>query len=325
MIDYKSFIQDYFYIIDTSGNKIPFVFNDIQDKYYQVLQNDYGNNLKAIRENILKARREGFSSFIEAIFMADFILSTLGKLPIISGQVVSHKSEEVTPDMKRSNLFLDSYLEAEGLSRDQFLKTDNSSYIESIIGAEYFVGTAGAKTLGRGDTLQNLHWTEVAFYPNTQTLNAENIVMPAEQQVSDGIGKIFRESTGNTLSDFFAIEYKAGKEGLGEFKSRFFSWFEFGEYKRDFPKGYQFTQEHDRFMKLHNLSKEQMYWYIKKVLEKTGIGSDGEDKLKKAKREYPTTDIEAFLVSGDMYFNGEAVEWYMDNTQLPIKTDLIYV
>lgn len=325
MIDYRGFIKDNFQIVDEKGNKKPFIFNDIQDIYYNQLVSDYGDELIGVRENVLKARREGFSSLIEGIFMADFILSTLGKLPIISGQIVSHKAEETKPHIKRANLFLDSYLEKSKISRKQFLKKDDTSYMESVRGAEYYVGTAGAKTMGRGGTLQNLHWTEVAFYPNTEILNAENIVMPAEQQIADDIGKIFRESTGNTLVDYFATEYIDGKDNRGDFKSRFFPWFMFGSYKREVPSDFVFTEDHKQFMEIHKLSKEQMYWYINKVLNKKGVTKDGEDKLRKAKREYPTTDMEAFIMSGKMYFNTEAIEKYRLGAKEPMKEKLIYV
>lgn len=326
MIDYKGFIEHYFTIIDETGRRVPFVFNEVQDKYYKMLQDEYGDELKGVRENIDKARREGFSSFIEAIFMADFILSSIGKINTTSGQVISHKVEEATPHIRRSNLYLDSYLEIRKLTRKDFLKTDNTKYIESHTLSEYFVGTAGAKTVGRGGTLQNLHWTEVAFYPNTDILNAENIVMPAEQQVADDIGKIFRESTGNTLVDYFATEYFAGKKPGAIFKSRFFGWFEFSKYRRRVPEGYVFSEEHQLFMDKYDLDPEQMYWYIGKVLNQQGVDDKtGESKLKKAKREYPTEDRESFLVSGEMYFNSEAIDSYDKQVLKPITHDLIYV
>lgn len=325
MIDYKGFIETYFQIIEEDGTKSPFKLNDIQLSYYNTLKEEYGADLTGARENVLKARREGFSSFIEALFMADFILSTLGKLPVISGQVVSHKAEEVTPHIRRSNLYLDSYLEKEHLDRKTFLKMDNTSYIESVTGAEYFVGTAGAKTLGRGGTLQNLHWTEVAFYPNTEILNAENIIYPAEQQIKDGIGKIFRESTGNTLTDYFAVEYYAGKNNETEYKSRFFPWFMFKSYRKEVPQGFEFTQENIAFMDMYFITPEQMYWYIQKVLSKRGVTKDGESRLKKARREYPTTDREAFLVSGQMYFTAESIEIYQSSIRKPIVSGMIYV
>ena len=77
-MQYKRFIQDNFLIdrADT-GELVPFVFNKVQAKYYDELVKDYDIEAKgisvAIRENILKARREGFSSVILAIFCADDI------------------------------------------------------------------------------------------------------------------------------------------------------------------------------------------------------------------------------------------------------------
>ena len=96
MIDYKGFIQKYFRIKSIEGKIVPFIFNSTQNMYYDQLLKDYPT-LEGIRENDLKARREGFSSFWEAIFTTDFILGTLGLAPIISGQVISHKMEEVNP------------------------------------------------------------------------------------------------------------------------------------------------------------------------------------------------------------------------------------
>ena len=56
-IDYKSFIEDNFMITTTAGEIVPFKFNDIQDYYYKLLIDDYGEELTGIRENILKSRR----------------------------------------------------------------------------------------------------------------------------------------------------------------------------------------------------------------------------------------------------------------------------
>ena len=42
-------------------------------------------------------------------------------------------------------------------------------------------------------------------------------------------------------------------------------------------------------------------------------------------QEYPENDIEAFIASGDMFFNKEALKWYLDNKQEMISENLIYV
>jgi len=99
-------------------------------------------------------------------------------------------------------------------------------------GAVINVQIGNAKVSGRGGTKQNIHWSEVAFYPNTDVLSAQDLVIAAEQQVADGVGKIFRESTGNIAGDFFSTEYERGKNGEGEFKSRFLGWWIHKAYSR---------------------------------------------------------------------------------------------
>lgn len=315
-INYKAFIEDNFNIKNKKGEIVPFVLNTPQNMYWEELKKDYPN-LEGIRENIDKARQEGFSSFIDAILTTDFIFSLIGKLPIISGQIISHKKEEVKPLFQRVDLFFNSWLEKNKIKRDDVLAQDNqSSYMKAHNGAELFVGSAGAKTLGRGGTLQNIHWSEVAFYPNTEILNAEDLIIGAEQQVADNIGKIFRESTGNTRADFFAIEYFRGKQGIGEFKSRFYAWYHYSSYKKPVPEGYQFPEEYQQKMAKYKISPEQMYWFICKI-------ETAKDR-KKIIREYPFEDVESFLTSGECYFNTESLKAYLDRCIEPMKESVIY-
>jgi hypothetical protein len=185
-------------------------------------------------------------------------------------------------------------------------------------GAVINVQTGNAKVSGRGGTKQNLHWSEVAFYPNTEILSAEDLVTAAEQQVADGIGKIFRESTGNIAGDFFASEYERGKAGEGEFKSRFLSWWIHKEYSLTPPDDWRPTPDYKKLMDDNKASRDQCYWHFKKVLN-----SKNEAKIR---REYPMDDTEAFLMGGDMYFNAEVIKmWHIGNIKKPITDKPIYV
>ena len=311
MIDYKRFIETYFRIKNVDGKIVPFIFNSTQDLYYEQLKKDYVR-LEGIRENILKARREGFSSFWEAIFTADFILGTLGLAPIISGQVVSHKLEEVKPHFQRIGMFLDSYLDRRGLKRDFFLESDNkTSYIKSRTGLELFVGSAGAKVLGRGGDTQNLLWTEIAFYPNTPVINAEDLVTGAEQQVPMGKGKIVRESTGNVVGDYFYDEWNRGDNGESPYKSRFFPWFIHKDYRLPCPPAFKFLPIEREIRKTYNLDSDQLYWYHLKMKEFKDIN--------KGRREYPSCVLDSFLTSGSCFFDLPTLRWYLSNVREPIR------
>lgn len=320
MIDYKGFIEYYFQIKNRKGELIPFKFNNIQNFYYDLLLKDYPR-LIGIRENILKARKEGFSSLIAAIFTTDFIQSGLQKIPIVSSQVTSHREKDIKPHFNRINLFLESWLAKEGIPRKQFLKVDNeTSYLMNIAGAEFSVGTAGAKAMGRGGDTLNLHWTEIGFYPNTPIINAEDLVIGAEKQVPLREGKIFRESTGNVVGDLWNGEYNRGLEKDGQresnFRSRFFPWFMFTEYQVPCPPGFtEFTPYENEMREIYHLTNDQLYWYH---LESKSVKDQN-----KFRREHPNSEQEAFLSGGSSFFDLTTLNWYLKKVKAPLQKGLL--
>ena len=314
-INYKGFIEHYFKIKNKNGEIVPFRLNPIQLLYFDQLEKSYPNGLVNVKENVLKARKEGMSSIWEAIFTTDFILGTIGKAPIISGQVISHKEKETKPHFQRLNLFLDSYLDKEKVNRKDFLITDNkTSYLESVNGLELYIGTAGAKTLGRGGDLHNILWTEIAFYPNTPIINAEYLVTGAEREVPPEQGKIVRESTGNVVGDFFYDEWHRGIGPYGKsesnFYSRFFPWFAFPEYVKPCPAGYKgFLKDENSLRTTYELTANQLYWYH---TERRDVKDTN-----KFRREFPSKPMDAFLTGGSTFFDLDALQWYLSKTRAP--------
>ena len=321
-INYRGFIEKYFTITTIDGEIVPMRLNNIQEYYYNILVKDYGESLVPIRENILKSRRFGFSSLIDAMFCVDFILGEVGFTSLSNSSVYSFRQKDPEELFKRVNQFINSYLlvtigkdyrnpadrELIPELRAAFLKKDvGGTIIEGKNGSVYDCLTAGAKVAGRGGTRQNIHWSEVAFYNNTETLNARELVVGAEKQVSDGIGKIFRETTGNIADNFFAEEYQAGKDNLSQFKSRFLPWYLFDAYRTEAPKNWKMP---DYYAQIPKLTKDQAYWHFIKT---NGL------KSKLEMREFPTTDTEAFLLGGDPYFSSEALVEYNSSIRTPIK------
>lgn len=322
-IDYRSFIEDNFFIKNKEGILVPFTFNKVQNWYYDLLVEDYGEDLQGIRENDLKGRQFGISSMIEGIFATDFVLSELGEIPLVDSDVYSHIDKETKAHTDRFNLFLESYLmqdqgagvedmltpdgiKAREAFRKAFLKTDNGNYIESKRGALYHSQTASAKVSGRGGTKQNIHWTEPAFYPNTDILNAKELMTGAEKQVPLGRGKIFRESTGKTRADYYAQEYFKGKEGKGMFKSRFMAWMLHPEYQMTPPKDWE---RPEYYLEL-DATDAQCYWHYLQTDQLT-------NKLEM--REYPTYDHEAFIAGGEAFFDEDALFAAINRLKEPIR------
>lgn len=305
MIDYKAFIEDNFQIITKEGKVVPFIFNDTQNYYWEILTGEYPT-LEGIRENILKFRQPGFSSLIDGIFTTDFIMSEEAKQDITFSDIYSHKDEETRILFKRVSFFLDSYLLKAGKPRKQYLKVDTDNRIEGYGLSTISTYTANAKVSGRGGTKQNIHESEPAFYPNTEVLNANDLIIGIEQQVLDGVGKIFRESTGNVIGDFFNEEYEFGKQPGAKFKSRFLGWWLHKEYQLPPPVDWKMPEKYVKLMVDHNASRESCYWHYNKI-----NSAKPADRLKIA-REYPCDDIEAFLSQGSGYFNIEALRYYKD-------------
>lgn len=321
-IDYKGFIEKYFTITTIDGQIVPMKFNDVQNFYYNLILKEYGASLAPIRENILKSRRFGFSSLIDAIFCVDFILGEIGVTNLSNASVYSYKQKDTDELFKRVNQFIDSWLLAtQGLNyenpedrkalpvlRSRFLKKDvGGTIIEGQNGSIYDCLTAGAKVSGRGGTRQNIHWSEVAFYNNTEILNARELVIGAEKQVSSGVGKIFRETTGNVADNFFAEEYQAGKDGRSQFKSRFLAWHLFGAYQTKAPSDWSIPEYYNQ---IPGIKRDQAYWHY---ITTKGL----EDKLEM--REFPTTDTEAFLLGGNPYFQNDALVHYNSMIKTPLK------
>lgn len=328
-IDYRGFIQEFFHIKTKEGLIVPFVFNDVQNLWYDQLLNTYGPTMRGIRENNLKGRQFGISSVITAIFTADFILSALGDIPMVDSDIYSHKDKETASHFARVNMFVESWmlktqggdyanpehrLEAVKL-RPHFFKTDTTNLLIAKNGVQIQTATAGAKVSGRGSTRQNIHWSEVAFYPNTPILSAETLVTGAEEQVPEGFGKIFRESTGNMAGDFFSKEYYDGKTGKSEFHSRFLAWYLHTPYTRSVPPDWHPPEYYGKLLIEKLATPAQCFWHYMKTREL---------RNKKRLREYPTYDTEAFLMSGTGFFDELAMIWHNNHIRRPIK-EAMYV
>lgn len=324
-IDYRGFIEDNFFIKNKQGILVPFIFNDVQNLWYDDLVNYYGEELQGIRDNDAKGRQFGISSIITGIFATDFILSELNEIPIIDSDVYSHKDDETTTHINRFNLFLNSYLiqdqggsirdmenqEAIQAFRKEFLSIDQGGHVQSRKRqAKYNAQTASAKVSGRGGTKQNIHWSEPAFYPNTEIMNAKRLMTGAEKQVPDGHGKVFRESTGNTMIDYFASEYYKGKEGRGQFRSVFLAWYLHKPYTLEAPDEWELPDYYRKLVDDGLATVDQCFWHY----EKTDHLQD-----KYELREYPTYDTEAFILGGKTYFDDTALMHYLNAVIKPVK------
>lgn len=283
---YRQYIEDNFLIDEPkNGQLIPFKFNQVQEKYYQQLcelgLETLGINA-ALREFIVKARREGFSSLILALFAADDLLQSN---PTESA-VVSYKEDATQTFRKRYRRYILStaakksgvgveQIQADPNLLEQFAKAcfsvDAADLELKHNRAHFYCGTAASRTGGRGGVLQKLLFSEAAHYQDTEKMTAKEIIEGTAQQVDKESGWIFQESTANGVGNYFYSTYETIKTGLSRYKLRFYGWREF------------YTEEQFKVVASEFTDADML------------------------KQEYPETIEEAFLSSNLSYTNREAL------------------
>ena len=105
----------------------------------------------------------------------------------------------------------------------------------SLLDSGYKVGTAGTEGVGRSDTIQYFHGSEVAFWKN-----ADSHISGVLQAVPDEPGtEIILESTANGLGGLFYSMCKAAERGDSDYILIFLPWFWHGEYRKAPPRGWK--------------------------------------------------------------------------------------
>lgn len=267
--------------------EVEFVPNAVQTKYADVVVprwRDGSYDVAGLRELILKARQEGFSTLIEALLFCDTL-----NTPNTETVVIAHDADTTQKVFRMVRRFYENLPDDKRPATKYASKTE---YYWPEIGSSFYVGTAGARQFGRGTTVSNVHATEVAFWPDAASLVAGLLEAVPES------GAIFIESTANGFGNYYQTEWDAAYDHNDSvFKPRFYAWFELPEYRREVPEGFEITENEQKLKVLYSLDDEQICFYREKAKTQRG----------KLKQEYPSNPREAFLSSGNPYFNREVL------------------
>ena len=280
---YKDFIEHYFLIDEPrSGQLVPFKFRPIQVKYYEELIKNYGIEKKGItnpvREIILKARKEGFTSLILALFAVDDLMSDNPTETL----VISYKDDATQTFRKRYKNYITTYgAKKLGYSIEQIQKNpqildevakkmfsvDSNEFELRHNKSHFYCGTASARVGGRGGTVQKLLFSEAAFYPDKKEMRAKEIIEGTANQMDKEAGWIFVESTANGDVNHYAKMWQLAETSQSRYKARFYGWREF------------YTDQQFEIIKSEFTDKRMI------------------------PQEYPENPQEAFLSSGDRFFD----------------------
>jgi len=273
-----------------SGATVPLILNRSQRAVHTGIEDQLKRTGK-VRKIVLKGRQTGISTYVggrmywrtsKAPGTRAFILTHLDDATVNLFNIAK-RFHENCPDVVRPHT---------GKANAKELSFD-------LLDSSYGVATAGNKAVGRSDTIQLFHGSEVAFWPN-----AEEHFAGVMQAVAKAPGtEMILESTANGIGNVFYTTWKRAEIGESDFEPVFIPWFWHEEYVANPPSQWMPPPAWAEYGLLHGLTREQTYWAFiqnRELVVKAGgeIGAP----CAKFKQEYPGTANEAFETSGEQAF-----------------------
>jgi hypothetical protein len=267
------------------GELVPLRFNRAQRFVHQRLQDQLAR-VGMVRAIILKARQQGFSTYIGARFYWRAIHAEGLEVFILThSQGATDNLFDMVDRFQRNN------------PEPPTVGAANAKELTfPILGSGYSVGTAGMSEVGRSRTIQLLHGSEAAYWKN-----AANHFAGVVQAVPRAPGtEVILESTGNGPAGEFYERWQQAEAGVGEYEAIFVPWFWSDEYRAEAPAGFALDDEEEELAGRFGLDPEQMAWRRIKLAELR-------DPMR-FMREYPATANEAFMAAdADSFIKPEAV------------------
>lgn len=275
--DFEYYAKRCLKIRNKAGKVVPLILNKPQLYVHHRLEDQLAKK-GMVRAIIVKGRKQGCSTYIGGRFYHK-ITHQEGQ----RGFILTHLADATKTLFAMVKLMHDR--------NNTLLKpsTGNSNTTEllfPLLLGGYGVGTAGSPNVGRGDTLQFLHGSEVSFWPHAEE-HAAGIIQAVPREPGT---EVAFESTTNGVIGYFADTWKEAMAGIGDYTPIFIPWFWSDEYRAEVTDDLKMSSEDELYMEAHGLDLEQMAFRAAKIIElKSG------DKFM---QEYPATPEEAFQTSG---------------------------
>lgn len=278
--NFEKFSPRFLVVRSKSGQPKAFKFNRAQKYLHDRLQaqRDKTGRVRAV---ILKGRQAGCSTYIQARFYHQVITSK-GKKAFI----LTHDKEAT------KNLFSMAQRFYENMEPGFIPVADTSNAKELYfreMDSGYAIGTAGNKAVGRSQTIQLFHGSEIGFWQFAEE-HSKGIM----QAISNEPGtEIILESTANGIGNYFHTRWLNALDGASEYQGIFLPWYWQDEYTHQ-AENMNLTDEEEHLTGLYGengLTSEHLSWRRLKIAE---FSKDWETGVEKFQQEYPFSANEAF-------------------------------
>lgn len=279
---------------------VPFILNPAQRAI---------DSIFAPRMTIPKFRQGGVSAYILARFLIDCL-----NIQNTVAVVISHEAEATKRLFGRLKFYLDN------LDPPAVIKTNSETELSfPKTNSVFFIGTAGSRKFGRGDTISRLHCSEVAFWPEPK-----GTTLGLFQAVPLDGGQIFLESTGNGSGTWYHRQCLRAQAGQSRFKLCFLAWQDFPEYQLSC------TEEEGRYV-MENLNEDwdepnlvRLYKLTpQQVLYRRWKIEEAEYDVRNVNQEYPFCLDDCFQSTGSGVFQTKHFEETADWKRVSAKLHIL--
>lgn len=298
-------VEACFTVVDKNGRTLPFFLNEVQRDFVSRIERE-GTSRPFL---ILKGRQQGFTTLITALALASSVTTpnwfgmTIADCGDNTRSIFNDKARSVydrlPPRLKPTEKF--------NSARELNFSRLNSSWRAATATSD----------VARSKTLSFVHYSEAAFFK----CSLADLQAAVAAACVDGALVIY-ESTANGFNAFREL-----------WKSRtcvniFYEWWRTPEYRsteyeyldKVADKADAWLSERLKMLSDMGLDREQLTWYAKKY--------DGYLDKNMIRQEYPCTPEEAFLSTGDCYFDKDKLDAQMLRVErllaFPLVGEFVY-
>lgn len=259
-----------------------------------------------LRWIVLKARREGVSTLVQAFFF--WIATTRERRRLFT---IAHDDDTASYLHGMSERFFENLPDPvrparRTSKRGEELEFANPS--KKIIpgqdpGLNSSLRTVSRKNAGTGKGAIGLHISELAKWGSDAPKVLNSILQTVPRA---GETAVIIESTAEGVGNEFHRRWLLAEQGISEYEAIFIPWFEEPTNRERPPRAFLRTQEEEWLAQRYGLDDGQLYW------RRLAVENECGGSLDTFHQEYPAEPAEAFLSTGRPYFNMRAVQRYVE-------------
>lgn len=331
--DRRWYFKNFLKIRNKKAQLVPFEVNHAQNIVLEKIEYCEKNNILK-RFIVLKARQMGLSTLFEAIIFHDTVNNEFK-----NSLIIAHEENASTSLFNMSKLYYENlpevirpmkkYANGKILSFENPINNDDEKQLSPGLRSKMTIATAGTGDVARGWNFNNVHCSELGFFPN-----AELTMLSLMQTVPDEMNTfVVLESTANGVGNYFHKMWNLAVKGENEFIPIFLPWFIDPAYTRPFKTSEEYKQFISEIEAVSRDSKgARVYSYEKELKDKYNltyeqlnwrrytINNKCNGDIVKFMQEYPATPEEAFISTGRPVFNTQALQRHSSGTKKPLKS-----